>query len=208
MVEAGAAALPLTHWEAYYVIVGSSAAALTGLQFVIMALIADSDTRTGITEVSAFGTPTVVHFGAVLLISAVISAPFTSLSPPAYLLLAAGGIGLGYATIIWLRARRATRYKPVLEDWIWHVVIPFIAYGTLVGSALALPRHADAALFGVGAAALLLLFDGIHNAWDTVTYVALGQLGHSAPGDQPQMPATPTARAVDPPAAAPAADLR
>jgi hypothetical protein len=25
-------------------------------------------------------------------------------------------------------------------------------------------------MFGVGAAALLLLFDGIHNAWDAVTY--------------------------------------
>jgi len=26
------------------------------------------------------------------------------------------------------------------------------------------------ALFGIGAAALLLLFIGIHNAWDAVTY--------------------------------------
>lgn len=30
--------------------------------------------------------------------------------------------------------------------------------------------HAGEALFGVGAAALLLLFIGIHNAWDAVAY--------------------------------------
>jgi len=29
------------------------------------------------------------------------------------------------------------------------------------------------ALFVIGAATVLLLFIGIHNAWDTVTYVAL-----------------------------------
>jgi hypothetical protein len=29
------------------------------------------------------------------------------------------------------------------------------------------------ALFVIGAVTLLLLFIGIHNAWDTVTYVAL-----------------------------------
>jgi hypothetical protein len=35
------------------------------------------------------------------------------------------------------------------------------------GTALTLPRRA---LFVVGSAALLLLFVGIHNAWDIVTY--------------------------------------
>jgi hypothetical protein len=33
--------------------------------------------------------------------------------------------------------------------------------------------HAHEALFGVGAAVLLLLFIGIHNAWDAVAYHAL-----------------------------------
>jgi hypothetical protein len=37
-------------------------------------------------------------------------------------------------------------------------------------SAFEAPYHTRAALFGVGAAALLLLFIGIHNAWDAVTY--------------------------------------
>jgi hypothetical protein len=32
---------PLVAWESFYVIVGSSGAALTGLQFVVIALIAE-----------------------------------------------------------------------------------------------------------------------------------------------------------------------
>ena len=59
---------PLAAWESFYVIVGSSAAALTGLQFVVMTLIAQIRPGSSRGEsISAFGTPTVVHFGAALL---------------------------------------------------------------------------------------------------------------------------------------------
>jgi hypothetical protein len=61
----------LDGWENFYVIVGSSAGALIGLQFVVITLIADmpiarSDAQAG----GAFATPSVVHFGVVLLLSA------------------------------------------------------------------------------------------------------------------------------------------
>src|SRR5262245_38998679 len=67
---------PFAEWESFYVIVGSSAAALTGLQFVVLTLIADSAVGASAAEVAAFGTPTVVHFSAVLLMSAILSAPW------------------------------------------------------------------------------------------------------------------------------------
>jgi hypothetical protein len=38
-----------------------------------------------------------------------------------------------------------------------------------------LGRVPSSALFGIAAAAILLLFVGIHNAWDTVTYIAMDQ---------------------------------
>jgi hypothetical protein len=40
---------------------------------------------------------------------------------------------------------------------------------------VAAPLHERAALFGVGAGALLLLFSGIHNAWDIVAYYVFVQ---------------------------------
>ena len=58
----------------------------------------------------------------------------------------------------------------MLEDWLCHAVLPFAAYATLAASACAARKHPTECLFGVATAALLLLFIGIHNAWDAVTY--------------------------------------
>jgi len=54
-------------WQNFYVIVGSAAAALTGLMFVAVALIVNVRGTGTAQQLGAFGTPTVVHFGAVLL---------------------------------------------------------------------------------------------------------------------------------------------
>ena len=68
------------------------------------------------------------------------------------------------------RLRVQTAYEPVFEDWLFHLLLPFAGYATLAVSACAARSHARPALFFLGGAALLLLFIGIHNAWDTVTY--------------------------------------
>jgi hypothetical protein len=68
--------------------------------------------------------------------------------------------------------RRQTTYVPVLEDWIFHTVLPLIAYAGLLTSGVFLADDPAPWLFVVGGAALLLLFVGIHNAWDAVTYIA------------------------------------
>ena len=74
-----AALAQLARWENFYVIVGSSAGALTGLQFVVIALIAEVETTSSMLEIRAFGTPTIVHFCMALLIAAVLSAPWPGL---------------------------------------------------------------------------------------------------------------------------------
>jgi hypothetical protein len=183
-----AARSPLIAWETFYVIVGSSGAALTGLQFVVIALIAESRARTSARQIDAFGTPTIVHFCAVLLLSAILSAPWGGLSRAGFALGALGLAGVIYGVIVVLRARSQTGYRPVFEDWLWHAILPLIAYALLLSSAILLRRFTHRVLFVVGATALLLLFIGIHNAWDTVTFIAVGGLqGEKAPnptGDQ------------------------
>lgn len=167
----------LSAWESFYVIVGSSSAALTGLQFVVIALIHDTQFRTGTREIAAFGTPTIVHLCAVLLISAILSAPWPALTQAAIALGAVGLAGLGYAFLTFMRARATVGYKPVLEDWIWHVIFPKIAYLAVLVAAIVIGAHETGALFALAGASLLLLFTGIHNAWDTVTFIALGGPG-------------------------------
>jgi hypothetical protein len=165
---------PLDAWGSFYVIIGSSAAALIGLQFVVMTLSAEMNARRGIdTVTSAFSTPTIVHFCTVLFTSAIVSAPWPALSSVGLALGAGGVAGLVYALIVVRRTQQQTVYVPVLEDWIFHAVLPLIAYTTLLVAAVLLSRYPAVSLFVIGGAALLLLFIGIHNAWDGAVYVTL-----------------------------------
>jgi len=161
-------------WESFYVIVGSSGAALTGLQFVVMALIADAHRKGSAETIGAFGTPTIVHFCVVLATASILSATWERVGPPAALLAFIGIYGVGYAIVVTMRARRQRGYKPVLEDWIWHSLLPFVAYLMLViGALMTAYDHRDG-LFAVAGTSLLLLLIGIHNAWDSSAYVASG----------------------------------
>jgi len=68
------------------------------------------------------------------------------------------------------RMRKQDAYAPEFEDWLFHFVLPLVAYAALVGSSALAHANARGSLFAVGSSALLLLFVGIHNAWDAVTY--------------------------------------
>jgi len=161
----------LTGWQNFYVIVGSSAGALIGLQFVVLSLITGMPTARANAEAGgAFATPTIVHFGTVLGISGILCAPWDGIGAAAVLWGLVGFSGVVYTVIVTRRVRVQTAYKPEFEDWLFHVLFPFAAYTTLAVSAYAARFHLREALFGAGAAVLLLLFIGIHNAWDAVTY--------------------------------------
>ena len=160
----------LAAWDSFYVIVGSAAGGLIGLQFVVMTLIASRPSLAAPEAGAAFATPTIVHFAVVLFVAAVLRAPWQSIGAVAGLWGVCGIGGCVYTAIVVLRMRRQTRYRPELEDWLFHGVAPFIAYAVLGLSALAALSHDREATFAVGAAVLVLLFTGIHNAWDATAY--------------------------------------
>jgi hypothetical protein len=161
----------LAGWENFYMIVGSSAGALIGLQFVVITLIAGTPMARGDAQASgAFATPSVVHFEVVLFLSAILSVPWIGLATVALLWGLMGLFGIGYSVVVVRRLRAQTAYQPVLEDWVFHIMLPFAAYAALVVSAGVVRYHTRPALFLIAGAALALLFTGIHNAWDAVTY--------------------------------------
>ena len=164
----------LAAWDSFYVIVGSAAGALIGLQFVVVTLIAQRPSLRAAAAGAAFATPTIVHFSTALLLSALLRAPWQTITPVSVLSAAIGVGGAVYAAIVARRMQRQTTYQPQFEDWLCHVLLPFAAYAALAVSAVAASSHTRAALFGVGAATLLLLFIGIHNAWDSVAYHVFG----------------------------------
>ena len=113
------------------------------------------------------------------------SAPWPSLFPATVALVTCGFGGLAYSVVVIRRARRQTGYRPVWEDWLWYATLPCSAYVALSLAAvfLAATTHAP---FVVGAAALGLLFIGIHNAWDSVTHIVVGDHQDLATTDSPQ----------------------
>jgi hypothetical protein len=161
----------LSGWQNFYVIVGSSAGALIGLQFVVMTLLADMPITRAYAEAGeTFTTPTVVHFAAVLLLSAVAAAPWDGIAIVAAVWGLLGVAGLVYVVLVPRRLRLQTAYQAVFEDWLFHGLLPLASYAMLAVAACAAYSHPRPALFVVGAAALLLLFIGIHNAWDIIRY--------------------------------------
>jgi hypothetical protein len=176
--------LPLAGWENFYVIVGSSAGALTGLQFVVIALVAEAEAASSMLEIRAFGTPNVVHFCSALLISAILSAPWRGLSSPGLILGTCGVAGLIYALTVVRHAQRQKGYSPDAEDWFWYIVLPMVAYATLLLAGVMLADHPAPSLFVIAGTTLVLLFVGIHNAWDTVTYIAVGRRERRRRGEE------------------------
>jgi hypothetical protein len=134
----------LSTWQTFYVIIGSAAATLTGLMFVVATLIAGVRVRVSSPgeAFATFNTPNVVHFCLALLVAAILSAPWQALWNAVLLL---GLLGLG----------------------------PLVSYTALLVAAIALPGYPAPALFAIAAGTVLLLFIGIHNAWDNVIFIAL-----------------------------------
>jgi hypothetical protein len=167
--------VPLTSWTNFYVIMGSSSGALTGLTFVVITLLAGRRMEEVRLGMNAFTTPVVVHFTAVLLVAALLSAPWTALGPVALLLGLGSVAGVGYVGLVVWRLRRMRSYQLEWDDWLWYAVLPAVTYATLLVSAILLPSHPTPVLFVIATAMVLLLAVGIRDAWDVVTYIAILQ---------------------------------
>jgi hypothetical protein len=161
----------LSEWGNFYVITGSAGAALTGLQFVVIALRSEAVAQANEGAVRAFASPTVLHFCGVLLIAAILSAPGHTAATLAPCIGGIGIAGLALSTRVGFHARGQRSYLPVLSDWIWHVALPLVAYASLVAAAGVLLHWPKAALDLVAASSLFLLFIGIHNAWDSAVWI-------------------------------------
>lgn len=185
----------LSDWQNFYMLIGTAAATLTGLMFVVTTLIAGIDRHLSTLNegISAFNSPTIVHFCSVLLLAGILSAPWQTTSSVSLLL---GVLGLGmvfYLVIVLRRMWRLPHYQSTLEDWLWYLALPLLAHVGLVVAAIALPANPALALYIISAAMLLLLFVGIRNAWDLVIFLAVErsrpenktqELGRGGPSDQ------------------------
>jgi len=163
-------------WESFYVIVGSAAGALIGLQFVVMTLIAERPPPDAERAGAAFSTPTIVHLCVVLGIAALLRVPWESIVPMTTICAFVGVLGVIYCGVVARRMRVQVAYAPDVADWLCRVLLPLIAFVALTASGYVGLSNRRVALLSVGGATLLLLFAAIRNAWDAVSYHVLHRL--------------------------------
>ena len=166
----------LSAWSTFYVAMATSAATLTGLVFIVITLVRDVERMKPNEEgLATFTTPTVIHFGAALYISAVFIVPWRTYYGVAVLVGLCGLYGVVYVSRVLVRTSRLNRelYVPDTEDWTWYGVIPLFAYLAICVGAVLLPHASLQALFAIAGGVLLLMFVGIRNSWDIVTYLAI-----------------------------------
>src|SRR2546427_8286386 len=130
----------LAAWSTFYFMIASSAAALTGLMFVVISLVTGQE-RTDATQdgIATFTTPTVMHFAAALLVSGILIMPWRSLVHAGIVVAVIGLYGVAQILRVMDRTRRLTGYTADLEDWLWFTILPFAPYAPVSPRAIARP---------------------------------------------------------------------
>ncbi len=163
----------LDGWQNFYVIVGSAAGALIGLQFVVVALISTRRAQVVSSAMRAFSSPTIVFFSSVLFVAGLMNVPRHSRATLAASLIVVGVSGVGYVAWALTHLKKQESYAPDAGDWLWYVVSPALAYATLAAAGAVLWASVNVALVLAGASAMLLLLTGVHNAWDAAVWMVV-----------------------------------
>jgi len=167
-------AQPLQRWHDSYLLTGGAAAMLVGLMFVAILLGSQLITPQSLPGLRMFATPTIIHFVYVLVIATVAVVP-TLTRPPLGIPLAVTGLlsiaPASRAVPFMQEQRRANLIDR--EDLVWYLVTPSINYLLLGATGIGLLRGAPEALNGLACASIVLLVNGIRNAWDLVLWFAV-----------------------------------
>lgn len=167
-------------WDDFYLMLGPAAVGLIGLLFVVVTLTAGFERSRTMRGQALYLTPTALHFGMVMVISAIAMAPKLSPGATAVAIEVAVLAGLAGAVraAIGIRRMRSGEIDTHWSDLWCYGVLPIVLYLGLFAAALALCWRAAWAADAIAALLLILISLNVRNAWDLVTAIA------AAAGDQ------------------------
>ncbi len=160
-------------WDGFYLLIGSAAAGLIGLLFVVTTLMSGIERPRALQAASLYTSPILFHFAVVLVISALTAVP--RLPSPATGLIIGGCalVGMIYALRTASRLHnRASSSEAHWSDFWCYGVAPAAVYVGLGAAAAGIWISPRAAAYGVAPALLAVLLISIRNAWDMVTWLA------------------------------------
>ncbi len=171
----------LHDWHDFYVLVGTASATLVGLMFVAVSIgtaVFNEDRRAGMT---AFITPTVMHFAAALFACLLVTIPTHSWRTLGSLL-GAGSLGCSiYCGGLVVQIIIRHRFNVDLIDRLFYALLPLLGYLLALIAAVLLLLHATASADLIAAAVLTLLLAAIRNAWDMMVWIVIKTPAGGAP---------------------------
>jgi hypothetical protein len=164
-------------WDNYFVLLGTAAAGLIGLLFVVVTLSAGVERSRALRAGGIYMTPIAVHFGIVLSISACTLVP--RLTPQQLAVLIAIFAVLGFSAAMRSCFGIVDFHRgadpPHWSDFWGYGAAPAVAYLLFEGVAFGVWSHAAWATYLLAAVMLVLLLVAIRNAWDLLTWMAPGR---------------------------------
>ncbi len=161
-------------WDNFYLMLGPAAVGLIGLLFVVVTLTAGFDRSKATRGQALYLTPTALHFGMVMVISAIAMAPRLGAVATAAAIEVAvlAGFAGAVRASIGIRGMRTGKDDPHWSDFWCYGVVPMVIYLGLFVAGLALAWRAAWAAEAIAALLLILLSLNVRNAWDLVTVIA------------------------------------
>ena len=153
----------LERWANFYLTMSAAAATLLGLMFVVITLAAER--RQGdAAKIPIYLTPTIVYFGSVLGVAALLTFPNHTRLTATLCICLAGVVGLVYSGTSLIGGGDKKSFEE-RQDLIFYAIFPFVAYGLLVAGAVLLLHHPQRGLTLVAVGMLSLLAVAIRNSW-------------------------------------------
>lgn len=170
-------------WSEYFFMLGSSAAALIGLMFVVATLTTGRDTKEAEQGKHLYTSPIVWHLGGIVVVSGAAIAPTIT---PGWFGMGVAGLSLVGITIcvrnaVGIGKQKIAGASNTPFDVFWYGVVPALSYVALAGAAAGVLLETSWGESAVAAALMALLLVSIHAEWDLVTFLAPMAAGNDKP---------------------------
>jgi hypothetical protein len=171
-------------WEDFYLLIGSAAAALIGLLFVVSTLQNRVGRAQALRGATLYMTPVVFHFAMIVVLSGAAMAPHLDRHWAGILtsLWAMVGFVHGVVILVLFRMIKLPGHQHWSDVW-FYAVGPTVIYAVMGTASWAIWQAAPCATAVVAGVLVALLLLCIRNAWDLVTWLSPRPDGDTAAVD-------------------------
>jgi hypothetical protein len=173
--------LPLDRWANFYVVTSAAAATLVGLLFVVITLAAEGAGTSEKNRIRLYLTPTVVDFGSVLSLAAVLTIPTQSRLSATICCCFAGAAGILFTLSAQVGSRRHRFHERI--DVVQYVILPAVAFGMFIAGGAMLGSAPQRGLTLVAAGMLGLIVLALRNSWAIAVFIVASRNGKDVKKD-------------------------